>query len=201
LGNAVLEQGDSIRAEEILRESLTLANDLGDRWFLGDNLASLAIAAERQGRHHRAARLIGAVDAVRARTHAPLLLIPMQIARYEQTICETRAQLGDEVFAVTRAAGRSLSLEEAVSEALMSTWSPEVPTHARAAQDQATGGLTLREQEVLKLIVAGYSNRQVAEALFISHRTATTHVGHILAKLDVGTRAEAAAWGVRQGLT
>ena len=54
-------------------------------------------------------------------------------------------------------------------------------------------GLTPREIEVLRLLAAGRSNPAIAEALFISPRTAQTHVQHILDKLDVSTRAEAAA--------
>ncbi|HEX8132205.1 MAG TPA: LuxR C-terminal-related transcriptional regulator, partial [Actinomycetes bacterium] len=61
-------------------------------------------------------------------------------------------------------------------------------------------GLTPRELEVLGLVAEGRSNRQVAEALFISAKTASVHVSNILAKLGVGTRVEAAAVAHRSGL-
>jgi DNA-binding NarL/FixJ family response regulator len=61
-------------------------------------------------------------------------------------------------------------------------------------------GLTPRELDVLRLLVAGRSNPQIAEALFISPRTATTHVSNILAKLGVESRTEAAARAIRDGL-
>jgi DNA-binding CsgD family transcriptional regulator len=54
-------------------------------------------------------------------------------------------------------------------------------------------GLTPREVEVLRLLVAGRSNRQIAEALFISGKTVSVHVTNILAKLGVHSRLEAAA--------
>lgn len=54
-------------------------------------------------------------------------------------------------------------------------------------------GLTSREHEVLRLIADGRSNRQIAEELFISVKTASVHVSNILAKLGVASRGEAAA--------
>lgn len=54
-------------------------------------------------------------------------------------------------------------------------------------------GLTPREQDVLRLVAAGRTNRQIAEELFISPKTASVHVSNILAKLGVSGRGEAAA--------
>ena len=53
--------------------------------------------------------------------------------------------------------------------------------------------LTQREREILRLLVARYSDREIAEALFISYRTVTTHVANIFDKLGVNSRREAAA--------
>jgi ATP/maltotriose-dependent transcriptional regulator MalT len=61
-------------------------------------------------------------------------------------------------------------------------------------------GLTPREAEVLALVAAGRSNRQIAQALFISPKTASVHVSNILAKLGVASRVEAAAVAHRLGL-
>ena len=67
-------------------------------------------------------------------------------------------------------------------------------------QPGAAPGLTPRELEVLRLVAAGRSNGQIAEALFISRKTASVHVSNILAKLGVHTRTEAAAAAHRLGL-
>ena len=67
-----------------------------------------------------------------------------------------------------------------------------------AADD--TGGLTRREREVLVYLAAGRTNRQIAEALYISPRTAGVHVSNILAKLGATTRGEAAAAGRLAGV-
>jgi DNA-binding CsgD family transcriptional regulator/tetratricopeptide (TPR) repeat protein len=61
-------------------------------------------------------------------------------------------------------------------------------------------GLTRREREVLPLLVQGRTNRQIAEALFISENTAGVHVSNILGKLGASTRTEAAGIAARLGL-
>jgi DNA-binding CsgD family transcriptional regulator/tetratricopeptide (TPR) repeat protein len=61
-------------------------------------------------------------------------------------------------------------------------------------------GLTGREREVLALVAEGYTNKRIAETLFISESTAGVHVSNILGKLGVATRTEAAAVAVRLGL-
>ncbi len=53
---------------------------------------------------------------------------------------------------------------------------------------------------MLRLLASGHSTDQIAEALFISRRTATTHIGNILGKLDVGSRCAAADYASRHGL-
>ncbi|MCZ7416372.1 MULTISPECIES: helix-turn-helix transcriptional regulator [unclassified Streptomyces] len=61
-------------------------------------------------------------------------------------------------------------------------------------------GLTRRERDVLTLVAAGRSNRQIAEELYISPKTASVHVSNILSKLDVGNRGQAAALAHRMGM-
>jgi DNA-binding NarL/FixJ family response regulator len=62
-------------------------------------------------------------------------------------------------------------------------------------------GLTAREQQVLRLVAEGRSNRDIAEELFISAKTASVHVSNILGKLGVASRGEAAATAHRLRLT
>ena len=66
-----------------------------------------------------------------------------------------------------------------------------------AVQPARPAGLTSRELEVLRLLVAGRSNAEIATTLFISPRTAQTHVQHIFDKLDVDSRAGAVAFALR----
>jgi DNA-binding CsgD family transcriptional regulator/tetratricopeptide (TPR) repeat protein len=71
---------------------------------------------------------------------------------------------------------------------------------ARRAGAADVGGLSAREVEVLKLVASGFTNPQIADALYISRKTAEHHVSAILTKLGVSGRTEAAAAAVRLGI-
>ena len=75
--------------------------------------------------------------------------------------------------------------------------STELPSSESPAE---AAGLTKREAEVLGLVAAGRSNRQIGETLFMSEKTASVHVSRILTKLAVSSRGEAAALAHRLGL-
>ena len=60
--------------------------------------------------------------------------------------------------------------------------------------------LTARELDVLRLIVGGLTDKEIADHLSISRRTASKHVATILAKLDVSSRTSAAIYAARHGL-
>lgn len=70
----------------------------------------------------------------------------------------------------------------------------------RQSTRESFGGLTARERDVARLVARGMTNRQIAEALFISEETATVHVKHILSKLDFTSRAQIAGWAVQKDL-
>jgi DNA-binding CsgD family transcriptional regulator len=76
----------------------------------------------------------------------------------------------------------------------------EAAPPAAPEPDPDPHGLTPREREILAHLAAGHTNRQIADALFISPRTAGVHVSRILAKLGASTRGEAAATGRLAGL-
>jgi NarL family two-component system response regulator LiaR len=60
--------------------------------------------------------------------------------------------------------------------------------------------LTGREIEVLQLLARGHSNREIADILSISEATVRTHVSNLLAKLELGSRTQAALYALREGL-
>jgi DNA-binding NarL/FixJ family response regulator len=117
-------------------------------------------------------------------------------SRHQHALAAARATIGEGAYAAAMAAGGALSPDEAVAEAsrlvadLLGSGAPPPPAH----------GLTPRQATVLRLVAAGRSDREIADALFVSRRTASKHVAAILAKLGVPTRAAAATQAVRLGL-
>jgi DNA-binding NarL/FixJ family response regulator len=98
----------------------------------------------------------------------------------------------DELAAAIRAARRGeVHLDPAVARKL---------TQSLVAPQHTATGLTPREREVVVLVAQGRSNRDIADALVISERTARTHVSNVLVKLGLASRTQAALWAVREGL-
>jgi DNA-binding NarL/FixJ family response regulator len=113
-----------------------------------------------------------------------------------------RALLGTDEFERERSVGRTWALDEAVLEALALARSERAraPVTRVPRREETFGNLTPRELDVLRLIAAGKSNRQIADALFITLKTADHHVGRILSKLECRNRAAAAALAYQHGL-
>ena len=116
---------------------------------------------------------------------------------FERAIREVRTALGESAFSTAWATGRAMTQEQAVADATELLESLAGPRPSAPAKDT---GMTTRELEVLRLVAAGQTDQQIADALFVSRRTVTTHVANVLGKLGVSNRTEAAAAAVRLGL-
>jgi NarL family two-component system response regulator LiaR len=93
-------------------------------------------------------------------------------------------------------------LAKAIRDAVAgkSTLSPEatrILVQATRPKEQPWLDLTEREMEVLNLVVQGQSNRQIADAMFISVATVKAHISNILSKLQLSSRAEAIAYAIK----
>jgi len=109
----------------------------------------------------------------------------------------------DEIVAAVRAAANGMSaLSPGVTGAVLGRLrSAPGATEAEPAEEGPRPELTARELEVLRHLVAGEDNNEIADALVISPQTVKNHVSRILAKLDVPNRTLAAVEAVRRGLT
>ena len=194
LGIEACRQGDHARATSAEQQSIRLRLPLEDRWTIGLNLDVLAWAAAAGGDSDRAARLLGAAQAVRetlGTSPPPLGHLANLQARYEAS---ARHTLGDAAFDRAFKQGIQLGFHEAVAYALGETYQPEVPKKSMERESAMVDSLTRREHEVADLLTRGLSNKEIASTLVISPRTAEAHVEHILTKLGFTSRAQVAAW-------
>ena len=199
LGWIEANRGDRAAAAGCFAESLRLRGDTGSREHVASALAGAGCLAAAKGRPDQAARLLGAAAALgEALGYAPS---SWERPWRERAVAAARAASGERAFAAAWADGVALPLAAAVGEAdalLGALIGPPAPVDSGAPA--APGGLTAREREVVRLIAAGRSNREIADALFVGQSTAVSHVRHILAKLGLDSRAAVAAWATRYGL-
>ena len=186
---------DYARAEALFAESLRSRREYGDKRGIVGCLNGLASVAAATGRFARAARLFGAAEALREEVGAA----PRHRHRSGSAVAQTKSALGEAAFAAAWEAGRALPLADVVDEAIATDAARPVPV-VRPGSSAETCGLTARERDVLRLIAAGRRDHDIADELFISRRTVTTHVTHIFQKLGVETRSEATAVAIRLGL-
>jgi DNA-binding NarL/FixJ family response regulator len=107
---------------------------------------------------------------------------------------EKALSLLDGALLTARALGMR-TLEERVSTCMQQPATLGTPTPSYLDD------LSQRELDVLRLIVAGKSNRDIADTLFISLSTVASHVRHILTKTNTTNRTEAAAYAIQHGLS
>jgi predicted ATPase/DNA-binding CsgD family transcriptional regulator len=193
-------RGALARAADALEEALALDRAAGNREGVAIDVAGLAVLAAAAGRPDAAARLLGAAGGLCDRLGLRPFALPERVA-YDRALATARDLLGEPAFAAAWAEGqaRTLDAESAADvEAVLAATRPPSAT-AKPPDPAHDHGLTPRELDVLRLLVAGRSNPEIAAALFVSPRTVTTHVEHIFAKLGVSSRAEAAALAARRG--
>jgi serine/threonine-protein kinase PknK len=119
-----------------------------------------------------------------------------------------RSQLEEGAWAEAWEEGFAMSMETAIEYALGEEEEQEPPALAGvpeqeqppSATDELTQRLTAREREVALLVGRGLTNRQIAKELSISERTAANHVGRILNKLGLHSRAQIAVWATARRL-
>jgi non-specific serine/threonine protein kinase len=192
---------DVARVEGNLTDAMILYQEClsfnWDRQYLEDvswSLAGLALVAATDGQLERAARLMALADWFEE-------LLGAQLTPHIRRLHDLAADMlmervGSERFAEIQASVRSAGLAVEVAAALALTRSET----SQKAPAEASLGLTQRELDVLRMMAAGKSNQEIADALFVSLGTVKVHVTHILAKLDVKSRSAATDYAHRHHL-
>jgi DNA-binding CsgD family transcriptional regulator/Tfp pilus assembly protein PilF len=193
LGLIALLRGQHSQAHDIVTQVMGLERQQGPSRFLALSLEHQGWLAVVTSQPRRAAMLLGAAAALRERIGAPIP--PVHQSQHAMFIEQARQQMDDERWLAAWDEGHAMSLDAAIDLALTMTLTPEA-----APSQPVTALLSPREPEVLRLVVDGQTDREIAAALFISHHTVMRHVSHILTKLGVDSRTAAATWAVRQGL-
>jgi non-specific serine/threonine protein kinase len=202
LAHVALDRGDLAEGAAGFGECLAIFAALDYRYGMAYALEGLADTAVARGRWGDGLRLAGAAAALREATGAaPAAEFR---TRHERRLAQARGALGEGAGAVW-AEGLALPLEAAVGAALAALGPRGAPPRGHAhtpggASEGRPGGLTRREAEVLRLVVAGQTNREIAAELVLSEKTVGRHLEHIYAKLGVSSRAAATAAALRAGL-
>jgi DNA-binding NarL/FixJ family response regulator len=172
----------------LFHDALSLRYALAVQEGIIDCVEGIAAIAASRGNAVAAAKLLAAADAYRAKIGA----VPPYIERnlIEAARAAVKARLESSEIDESTCAGATMSLDEAALDALRLLKPP-----AAAAPLDVQEKLSAREREVFVLLSEYKTDREIAERLFLSHRTVERHVGSILAKLEVKNRREAAALG------
>ncbi|MGD9892504.1 MAG: tetratricopeptide repeat protein [Dehalococcoidia bacterium] len=205
LGMVAEDQGEHATARACWEESVALSRELVSTLGITNCLVGLARIAGTPAQSARAARLLGAAAALREAIG--YVIPPSERAEHEAGMAAVRATLGEDAFAAAWSAGRAMSLEEAITEGLRADEDRGEPTPVGPRPPTAGGadtglpaGLTAREVEVLRLIAAGKSTREIAAALVISEKTVERHVSNLYAKIGARGRADATAYAFHHAL-
>src|SRR5262249_37976514 len=189
LGVATWLLGAPEAAATLVRAALRTTREIDHPIGVALCLDALAWITASQKRAAAAATLLGAADAAWAAI--PAALQPALQHHRDVAIAAAGEALTEAAFQSAFAAGTAMSQAEAIAFALREPPSAAERPAGRPGGDRVR--LTLREQEVARLVARGQSNSQIAGELVISARTAETHVRKIIDKLGGVTRAQIAA--------
>ena len=188
LGGADRLRGDRVLAAEHALESALLFHQVSDSAGLLNAMELIGGILTDKGLAAQAVVVFSSASAARQRAGMPRPTIIRQA--FEGDLGTARAAVGNARFTTAWAEGSAMSIDQLVAYART----------ADQTESQRSEPLSQRERQVIALVTRGYTNRQIAEELVISERTADGHVNHILSKLGLSSRAQAAVWAVEHQL-
>ncbi|MFN8591020.1 MAG: LuxR C-terminal-related transcriptional regulator [Thermomicrobiales bacterium] len=178
-----------LKAAAYFRTNLDSLLKLGDFEWLFKPVVGLADIATRHEAPEMAARLLGAADTLLQRTGGQLF--PFDRQGYMQADAASRATLGAERFLALRTEGQHLAPVDLLAEAdAIVALVAEAARHPRRRGAVLAAGLSARELEVLRFVAEGKTDRAIADMLYISRRTVSSHVANILAYFGVHSRRD-----------
>jgi non-specific serine/threonine protein kinase len=192
LGITMLAHGDARGSIVQVQHALTDSLPYHTWMHMPQAIESIAAGRARMGDLTAAMRLLGAADHIRERIGSARM--PGLAWMTDQIRAAAHVELGEAAAGAAMHAGRELSEDDAIVEALV----PVDPSSARPRERRHL--VTARELEVLALVADGRSDQQIAESLCISPRTASKHVASAMEKLGATNRTGAASIAIRQGL-
>jgi non-specific serine/threonine protein kinase len=190
--------GNTAGAVDALDEALALYRQLGTTERILEVLRRVAVLLAERRHAAPALRLYAAADAHGYRIGSLPALPERDL--YEAALARAARRLPALDREREAAIGSGLTLEAAMADAArwLDTLRQTPPQEQRA--DPGPSGLSQREMEVLRLIVDGATNEEIAARLGIAQRTAAQHVAAILGKLGVSNRTAATTIALRRGL-
>ncbi len=189
LGLVEMARANHTRAVRLIQENLRVARESDDKRSIYFSFLVLAGVAFGSAKLARTARLWGAAEAIREPFGIYLSPLTRILINYEERLAAARDQLGEAAFARVWAEGKAMTQERAIEYALTEEPAPApIPVPG-----EPPASLTRREEEVAVLVARGLTNRRIAQELSISERTAATHIGRILKKLNLRSREQVAA--------
>jgi non-specific serine/threonine protein kinase len=201
-GQILLELGEVDRARDSLRASLRLEPEHMQGWHVANSIETLALLNARVGNVRQAAVL--AAGAIRFREEIGVPLEPALQEGWDSLQYRLQDALSAVELQEATVEGRALTLARLIELASGEPGSKEISDELLPPSPNTTSlddsGLTPRELQVLELLVDGRTNPAIADALFISPRTVSVHVTHILEKLGVENRSAAVAIALRSGI-
>ncbi len=175
------------------RKALVLWHGIDTNWWKVDPLVGLAEIAAEHGYAVEAAKLLGASDALidAEAVSGTSYAFPFTKAACARIDAIARGILGTDRFESARRDGRTLAFDDVllIADIISPTATNGAPTTRLAGADT----LSVRELDILKLAAGGLTDEEIAGTLYLSRRTVSNHVSHILAKLGVATRGKAVA--------
>ncbi|MEZ4530998.1 MAG: response regulator transcription factor, partial [Thermomicrobiales bacterium] len=200
-GQVLMAMGELERARDALQSSLMLDSSIMQGWHVANAIETLALLDARAGELRQAALLAFGADRLREEIGVPLEpALQPEWAGLHETLAK---QLPADALVGIQAEARSLGTAGLIARAAANYDPREADSLEQGPKPELSipsQPLTARELEVLRLMVDGNTNPEIADTLFISPRTVSVHVTHILEKLGVENRSAAVAFALRTGL-